>query len=269
VHSFLLLGIIARMSGAKIIVEFHETMDTAEAQYPLAVAYVRAISRPFIALSSAAAVHSTVDRDNVRQRFPALRRRPVGVVPLGTFNMGVDPARWAVGRPVDEPFRLLYFGTIRPYKGLENLVRAFSSLQPEQAELFTLTIVGETWEGWTLPSELIETSPYRHRISFVNTYVTDAEAVGYYSSADAVVLPYLRSSASGPLHMAMSHGVPVAVSAVGGLVEAVHDYTGARLVAPGDVSDLAAALFDLREMPGPHADPHSWLTSVRRLTELF
>ena len=44
--------------------------------------------------------------------------------------------------------------------------------------------------------------------------------------ADAVVLPYHRSSLSGPLHIAMSAGLPVVVTAVGGLVEVVQDYSG-------------------------------------------
>ena len=44
------------------------------------------------------------------------------------------------------------------------------------------------------------------------------------SQADAVVLPYHGSSSSGPLHIAMSAGLPIVVTAVGGLVEAVRDY---------------------------------------------
>ncbi len=72
---------------------------------------------------------------------------------------------------------------------------------------FRLTVVGETWENWTLPAELIAASPHGERISFVNRYVSDAEAAAFYAAADAVVLPYRRGSASGPLQIAMSHGV--------------------------------------------------------------
>jgi glycosyltransferase involved in cell wall biosynthesis len=266
-HSYLALGVLARLAGAKLIIDFHETLDTAEAQYPAAAAYVRVLSRPFIALTSAAVVHSASDMEPVRERFPGLRSRPIAVASIGTYNNDVDAARWSRPRDPDAPFELLYFGTIRPYKGLENLIRAFDRL-PAEAN-FTLTIVGETWENWTLPAELISASPNRDRITFVNTYVTDAQAAEYFHRADAAVLPYLRSSASGPLHLAMSHGLPVAVTAVGGLVEAVSEYTGARLVRPADVEDLTAALLELPKLCGPHADPHSWATTVDRIRELF
>ena len=72
-------------------------------------------------------------------------------------------------------------------------VEAFSALGPE----YRLTIVGETWEGWTMPAELIAASPVADRIAFVNRYVADAEVDRYFAEADMVVLPYRRSSASG------------------------------------------------------------------------
>lgn len=268
-HSFLAITLVARVLGAKIVIEFHETQDTAELAYPATAAYVRVASKPFTALAAAGAVHSSQDIEPIRDRFPALRDKPIAVVPVGAYNTAVDPLRWDTPRERNEPLRLLYFGTIRSYKGVENLIRAFDSLDAKQVQHYSLTVVGETWEGWTLPGELIEKSPYRDRISFVNTYVTDEQAADYFHTADAVVLPYLRSSASGPLHMAMSHGVPVAVTAVGGLVEAVQEYGGARLVKPDDVDDLREALLDLADMPGPYADPHSWVKSAEIMATVF
>ena len=268
-HSFLAIALISKLLRAKLIIDFHETLDTAEAAYPLAAAYVKVFSRPFIALSSGSAVHSASDIEPVKEHFPGLANKPIVVAPLGTYDNPQDAERWMAPRDQHKPFELLFFGTIRPYKGLENLIRAFDALTPEQVASFSLTVVGETWEDWTLPAELIEKSPYRDRIAFVNTYVTDEQAGSYFHAADAVVLPYLRSSASGPLHMTMSHGLPVAVTSVGGLVEAVADYTGAIPVEPGDVEGLTAALLALREIPGPHADPHSWATTVAKLAELF
>ena len=65
-----------------------------------------------------------------------------------------------------------------------------------------------------------------------------------------MVLPYHRSSSSGPLHLAMSAGLPVIVTAVGGLVEAVQDYPGALLVPPRDPTALRGALLQLLERRG-------------------
>src|SRR5262249_45192004 len=141
---------------------------------------------------------------------------------------------------------LLFFGTIRPYKGLEDLVLAFDTLEPHEIDRYWLTVVGETWEGWTLPTELIRRSRYATRITFVNRYVQDAEVAAYFAGADAVVLPYLRSSASGPLHVAMSHGLPTVVTRVGGLTEAAADYAGAITVEPRNPEVLRDALRQVR-----------------------
>ena len=101
---------------------------------------------------------------------------------------------------------LLFFGLIRPYKGLEDLLRVFNALPREEAERLWLTVVGETWEGCTEPARLIATSPHADRITFVNEYVPDEVVGAAFAHADVAVLPYRRSSSSGILHVAMSLG---------------------------------------------------------------
>jgi len=137
---------------------------------------------------------------------------------------------------------LLYFGVIRPFKGVEDLITAFDSIPQDEIDQYWLTIVGEVWEGWDLPAKLIDSSCYHERITFINRYVPDEEVAAVFSGADAVVLPYHRSSASGPLHISMSYGLPVAVTGVGGLTEAVMDYEGAIVVPPQDPSALQSAI---------------------------
>jgi glycosyltransferase involved in cell wall biosynthesis len=104
----------------------------------------------------------------------------------------------------------------------------------------------------------------------VNRYVPDEEVAQFFAAADAVVLPYHRSSASGPLHVAMSHGVPVVVSRVGGLAEAVAEYEGAIQVPPRDPDAIREALGQVIMLRGKRfADPHSWQRSVERYDALF
>lgn len=165
---------------------------------------------------------------------------------------------------------LLYFGVIRPYKGLEDLIRGFDTLPEDEISRYWLTIVGETWEGWTVPTDLINQSRYRDRITFVNRYVSDEEVAQFFVEADAVVLPYHRSSASGPLHIAMSYGLPVVVTRIGSLIEAVADYDGAILVPPGDPAALQNGLLQVEKLCGKrYANPHSWEQSAGRYHTLF
>jgi glycosyltransferase involved in cell wall biosynthesis len=165
---------------------------------------------------------------------------------------------------------LLYFGVIRPYKGVEDLVRAFDLLPEQAAARLRLVIVGETWEGHHLPVDLVRSSPRRDRIELVNRYVTDAELAEFLAAADAMVLPYHRSSASGPLHLAMSAGLPLVVTQVGGLVEAVRGYEGAVRIPPRDPDRLSRALVDVAALRGRRfADPHSWDRTLDGFAELF
>ena len=85
-----------------------------------------------------------------------------------------------------------------------------------------------------------------------------------------VVLPYRRSSASGPLHIAMSCGLPVVTTSVGGLVEATAGYTGAVLVPPCDPAALADGIRSALPLIGTaHADPCSWAQSAERYAALL
>ncbi|GID26110.1 glycosyltransferase [Paractinoplanes brasiliensis] len=264
-HSYLVLCFAARLLGIRVVVEFHEVQDTGEAQHRWAALYCRTLIKPLLRRTDGVIVHSAFDRAALRSTYD-LAGVPDEIALHGPFDHHdhnpVPTARRASGDHV----RLLFFGTIRPYKGLEDLVEAFAQL-PER---YTLTVVGETWEGWTLPAELIAESPAAGRITFVNRYVTDAEVDEFFHAADMVVLPYRRSSASGPLHIAMSHGLPVVVTAVGGLVEAASDYSGATFVTAGSPRALADAIVSATANAGRrHTDPSSWEKSVAAFTRLF
>ncbi|MFD8396407.1 glycosyltransferase [Streptomyces sp. NPDC059680] len=259
-HSYLLLASVARSLGASVLIEFHEAQDPGEVSVPLAARYTRRMLAGLVRRADHFLMHSEYDHELLTQLL-GLSGRSVAVVPHGPFD------HYAVERTPspDGAFRLLFFGLIRPYKGVEYLISAFNRLRAEEAAGFRLTVVGETWEGCTAPVRLIEDSPHRDRITLVNRYVTDEEAKAYFAGADALVLPYLRSSASGPLHIAMSNGMPVVVSAVGGLVEAVRDYAGALLVEPADVDALLYALRRVQGMGGTarFPNPHSWERNVQ------
>jgi len=158
---------------------------------------------------------------------------------------------------------LLFFGLIRPYKGLEDLLRVFNELPREEAERLWLTVVGETWEGCTEPAQLIEASPHRDRITFVNEYVPDEVVGAAFAHADVAVLPYRRSSSSGILHVAMSWGMPIVVTSVGGLPEAANGYAGAVFVPPEDPAMLKEGLMKAAALVGQKfTDPRNWHDTV-------
>jgi glycosyltransferase involved in cell wall biosynthesis len=266
-HTYLRLARHAVRRGARVIMEWHEGQDVGEAAMPAARRYVGALLPRLLSQVDAHVVHSAFDLDAISAAHP-LTSAPVAVIPHGPFDHLARPATAAAAH--GQPFRLLYLGVVRPFKGVEDLVEAFSSLDRAQAERFRLSIVGETWEGWGAPAEAIARSPHADLIERVDRYVTDAELGEHFAGADAVVLPYHRSSASGPLQIAMSAGLPVVTTAVGGLTEAVRDYPGAVLVPPRDPAALRAALLRLPERRGQrYDDPHSWRQTARSFQSLI
>lgn len=274
-HTYLAIALLARLLRAPIIVEFHEVLDSGEDRIPFARAWVRMLGRPFFRLASAFVIHSDADRGALERRY-RLGTRPCVVIPHGPLDHhaskqpsdGSPPLVRRVAPP--GALNLLFFGIIRPYKGLEDLVTAFDMLDDEEVKHFWLTVVGETWEGWDLPIRLIQRSRHRRRITLVNRFVDDDEVIAHFAGADAVVLPYHRSSASSPAHVTMSNGLPLVITAVGGLPAAVADYEGAILVPPRDPAVLRDAIRRLPDLCGRrYHDPHSWDRTVGRFGDLM
>jgi glycosyltransferase involved in cell wall biosynthesis len=264
-HTYLVLALVARLRGAAVVVEFHEAQDVGEARLPFVSRYMDLLGRGLLRLSAAQVVHSRFDRDLVEGRYGA--NKSVALIP----HAGYDylPSRPPLRAAPAGVINLLYFGVIRPFKGVEDLIAAVDLLGPDRSR-FWLTLVGETWEGWDLPGRLIADSPHRDRITFVNRYVTDDEAAGYFAGADVVVLPYHRSSSSGPLQIAMAAGLPVVATKVGGLVEATAHYPGAVLADPSSPESLADGIRQAAGLVGRRFQGVAgWDDTARSYTELF
>ena len=271
-HTYLVLALAARLQGTRVIVEFHEVLDTGELGVPVADAYVRALSPVLMRMVDGVVVHNEHDRVALEERY-RLGKRPRRTIPHGPYDQYAAAPQGAsieTGASSDAPFEVLFFGVIRPFKGVEDLISAFDSMSTDEASKFHLTVIGETWEGWTRPTEMIAASPHADRITFVNRYVSDAEAAGYFAQAEAVALPYHRSSSSGPAHLTMSHGLPLVITEVGGLREAVAGYQGALRIPPHDPAALRSALHEALSLRGQRfSDPHTWERTVNGYADLF
>jgi glycosyltransferase involved in cell wall biosynthesis len=272
-HTYLLLALTGRMLGARIIVELHELQDPGEAGLAAARQYGKWGLRALLRLADGCIVHSKSDWQLLESGYGHLNI-DVTMAAHGPYDQyasfgeesgSPNAATISAVRKAPRPdvMNLLFFGLIRPYKGLQDLLLVFNSLSADEAERLWLTVVGETWEGCTEPAHLIATSPYSNRITFVNEYVPDEVVAAAFAHADVVVLPYRRSSSSGILHVAMSWGLPVVVTSVGGLPEAASGYDGAVFIPPGDPAMLKVGLMKAVQMVGQQfSDPRDWGETV-------
>jgi glycosyltransferase involved in cell wall biosynthesis len=249
---------VARLRGSTVVIEFHEVQDPGEEAIPLLSLYARLFVPLLIRLSQGAVVHTSRAYELLDARYD-IQGLDVEIIPLGPYDhysVSTDEVDDSSG---SAPYRILFFGLIRPYKGAEDLVEAFSGLSESEVEGLELIVAGETWEGWTLPARLIESSPYRDRIRFINRYLSDAEVGTLFATTDVLVLPYRRATSSGPLSIAMNCGIPVIVYDVPELREAAISYSGARFVAVNDVQALREAIRQIRHEPVvTHEGPASW-----------
>jgi glycosyltransferase involved in cell wall biosynthesis len=129
---------------------------------------------------------------------------------------------------------VLFFGLLRPYKGIEVLLEAWRGIAG--AEL------------WVVGMPRMDTAPLRAAappgVRFVERFVGEPHVGALFRRADLAVLPYREIDQSGVLFTALGAGTPLLLSAVGGFPE-VAAAGAAQLVPPGDPAALHDALVRL------------------------
>lgn len=141
--------------------------------------------------------------------------------------------------PGDGKLHLLFFGFVRPYKGLDTLLQAIALLKGRD---LTLTIAGEFWKDKELYLKQIADLGISDQVQIVDRYLPDSEMSRYFAWADLVVLPYRRTRTSGIIATAYGYGRPVLATNIGGFHEVVEDGTTGKLVPPDDPAAFAAGI---------------------------
>ncbi|WJH37622.1 glycosyltransferase family 4 protein (plasmid) [Aliirhizobium terrae] len=147
-----------------------------------------------------------------------------------------------VRRPEDGSLRVLLFGRVFAYKGLEQLVRAEAMLRGALPNLKVI-VAGRGDDPWIFKPLMGDAGHYDIR----NRFIEDAEVAQLFLDADIVVLPYTEASQSGVLNLAAAFGKPVIVTDVGELRATVQPNGLGLVVPPGDAEQLAQAIRLLAE----------------------
>ncbi len=225
-------------------------------------------------LADALVVHSEYGRRRLIE-MRGLDPRKVHVVHHGAFEHltrapGEQPLAPELQQVVDPV--VLFFGLLRPYKGLDVLLEAWRGVTG--AEL------------WIVGRSLIDVAPLRAQappgVRFVTRFVSDAELPAYFRRADAVVLPYSRTERfdqSGVLAISLAFAKPTIVSDVGGFPE-VAAAGAAALVPAGDPVALRQTLTGVlgdeagrerlaRGAAAAASGPYSWDEAARKTLHLY
>ena len=136
----------------------------------------------------------------------------------------------------------LLFGKLKPYKGLDVLIRAAAMLPLTLRQRFRVRVVGQPYMAMKPLFELAEAAGIADRFVFDLRFVEDGEIPTLFRRADAIVFPYRDIDASGMLSTALAVGRPIVASALGCFAEQLKDDETALLVPPDDPGALAKAL---------------------------
>jgi len=201
-------------------------------------------------------IHSETNRHQLIEHYGLAAER-VAQIPMGFAGAALpapprDQARAALGLNRDRRY-LLSFGTIRPYKGIMDLIDAFASVAPVYPDA-DLIVAGKPWEDWTPYAERVQALGLSERIHTYLGYQPEDRVPLFYGATDLLVLPYTHFDAQSAVGaQALAYDVPILVSDVGGLPDWV-DHDTNWIVQPGDCLSLASALARFLDDPIGHHD---------------
>ncbi len=150
-------------------------------------------------------------------------------------------ARQRLGIPEHAGRVLLFFGLIRPYKGLAVLLEAFARLL-ERRDDVSLVVAGEFYEPQSEYRELLEPLERRGRLVVHDHFIPNEKVCLYFRAADGVVLPYRHATQSGIVPLAYAWQRGVIVTDVGGLAEMVEPGRSGIVAPPDDMNALVEAM---------------------------
>jgi len=185
-------------------------------------------------------VHSEKDLQKLQGLLPEADIHKAFLPTYTVFNVGSLPGKEAKHCLGLRGNTLLFFGFVRPYKGVEYLLRAMPEVQ-KHVDVHLL-IAGEFWIDENYYRHLIRELNLEQRVTIVNRYIPNEEVGSYFSAADVVVLPYVEATQSAVVQVAYGFAKPVITTNVGGLAEVVKDGETGLVVSPQDSGALAEAI---------------------------
>jgi len=223
---------------------------------------------------------------DLRQFEPTKPARLVNHPLYDSFGDAVPKAaaRQHLGIPQEDKV-LLFFGFIRPYKGLDLLLDALkvikdrlqasnSTLQTPNSRL-KLLVAGEFYEGKQAYEDQIKQLGIADMLILRTDFIADSEVKYYMCAADCVVQPYRNATQSGVTPLAYHYEKPMIVTNVGALPALVpHEKVG--LVCeptPASLADAIERYFELGEqyfLPQlrQEKEKYSWHNLVETIFEL-
>lgn len=239
---------LLKLLGVRVVYTAHEVAPDRSARWALDFLYYRFI----YGLADRLIVHSEGDREKLSKVF-RIRPGKIDVAPLGNYmfftrSEGGDAAaaRRKLGLPADAKV-VLFFGVLRPNKGLDQLIEAFAEVARAEprARLLVASYVKRGVADFTPYAAEIARLGLVKQVDLHLGYIPNEEVPEYFLASDVVALPYTSSHNSGVVQVAYAFGRPVVASNVGSFMQVVEEGRTGHVVAARQPRALARALLQL------------------------
>jgi glycosyltransferase involved in cell wall biosynthesis len=171
-----------------------------------------------------------------------------------------------------EKFILLFFGLVRPYKGLNLLIDAVGQLHHDGDTTF-LAIAGEFWEDPQKYNEQIDRLNLKSAVRIENRYLPDEELALWMSAADIYVAPYISGTQSGTIRLAMGYDLPIIATEAIAAEFDENEYSNIKIVPTGDSLAIADAIREWHMNTPPPFDlsdhQDSWEETIKVVSQII
>ncbi len=245
----------ARLCGIRVVWTVHNLMAHETTHSTVEPVFWRIFSE---------LVHGSISLSRSAQRsafatYPALQEKPAAVIPHGHYRsvypqtMDRGDARERLGLKARHRVAL-YFGAIRPYKEVPDLIRAFSNIKGEDLRLL---IVGNPLSEEE--KQRVQAAASRDtRIQFVLEFIPNERVQVYFQATDVVILPQRSFLNSGSALLALSFDCPLLAANQGSMAD-LRNRLGSEWVqlfnAPLQSDDIARAIEWGSRAPRPARAP--------------
>jgi glycosyltransferase involved in cell wall biosynthesis len=225
---------LLKLAGVRFVWTVHN-LSNHQKRY---VRWEKTASRLLARMVQSLIVHCSVAVPLVVEKFNVPKRK-IKVIPHGHYQdwypalSSRSQAREDLGIP-EEEIVILYFGHIRPYKGVDRLMEDFRSLKDLKARL---VVIGEA-ESDHLAEHIKTLASGDPRIDLQLRFLPDPELIEYLSACNVAALPYVDILTSGSAILAAGCGRTILAPAIGCL----NEFPKQILYNPADSSGLRSAL---------------------------
>lgn len=216
----------------RIVLQCHNIGDKEPA------AWKRMLTNPVLRRADVLVVHAKTEAEDAARRLglrgsPRITQTFLPVHELGGAIPCRDDARKTLNLNGNVA---LFFGHVRPFKGLDIALRAWRELKSD----VILLVAGEAW--WKGEEEYRALAQGLTNVRFEFRFIPDAEIATYFAAADVVLAPYRIEAQSGVALTAFHFARPVIATKVGGLPEIIEEGVNGMLVPPEDPAALVRAV---------------------------